>query len=262
MTITVRAKSNGQRITESENGSAELAYIITGTTDAIEAKIGLISWAPTIYDGKVVQSYAIEEFVDGGFEGIVQYGTVAPREPGTQKISFDTGGGTAHITQSLGTRSYAPEGQTAPDFKGAIGVTLNGVEGVDVEVPTFNFQITHTHDIGILTQGYILTLYLLTGTVNDRQFRGFAPGELKFLGASVTSQDEETCDITYSFAASPNATNLSIGDITGIEKKGWEYLWVRYEDAVDEEVSVLIKRPLAVYVEKVNRDGNFALLGI
>jgi hypothetical protein len=44
-------------------------------------------------------------------------------------------GGTQHITQSLATiQKYAAAG-TAPDFGGAIGVTHDSVEGVDITVP-------------------------------------------------------------------------------------------------------------------------------
>jgi hypothetical protein len=51
-----------------------------------------------------------------------------------------------------------------------------------------------------------------------------------------------------------------MGDITGIDKKGWEYLWVRYQDA--EDADVLVKQPAAVYVEQVYPYGDFSLLGI
>ena len=51
-----------------------------------------------------------------------------------------------------------------------------------------------------------------------------------------------------------------MGDITGINKRGWEYLWVRYADAEDQHV--LVKQPISAYVEQVYPEGNFALLGI
>ena len=35
-------------------------------------------------------------------------------------------------------------------------------------------------------------------------------------------------DYVYSFSASPNKTNFTVGDITVASKKGWEYLWVEY----------------------------------
>ena len=85
-------------------------------------------------------------------------------------------------------------------------------------------------------------------------------GEVLFMGASGSKRGDDEWEITFRFAASPNVTNLTIGDITGVDKKGWEYLWVRYADAEDEKV--LVKQPTAVYVEKVYESGNFAGLGI
>ena len=50
----------------------------------------------------------------------------------TNVLGLQAGGGTQHITQSIATiQKYAPPGKTAPDFKGAIGVTHDSVEGVD-----------------------------------------------------------------------------------------------------------------------------------
>jgi hypothetical protein len=83
-----------------------------------------------------------------------------------------------------------------------------------------------------------------------------------FLGASGAKRGEEDWEITFRFAASPNMTGLQIGDITGINKKGWEYLWVRYADDEDANAKVLIKKPIAAYVEKVYEDGDFSGLGI
>ncbi len=81
-----------------------------------------------------------------------------------------------------------------------------------------------------------------------------------FLGASGSLRSQEDWEITFRFAASPNVTGLVIGDIAGIDKKGWEYLWVRYADAEDQ--NVLVKKPIAVYVERVYEEGDFSLLGI
>lgn len=260
--VAVAQKAIGSRLTESDSGTAELEYIISGATDPVEAKLALMAWADAIYDGKIARRYEVEEFAPGVFDGRVQYGLVTPREPGTRKFSFDTGGGTQNVTQSQQTTRYAPEGGTAPDFHGAIGVTKTAVEGVEIPVPSFEFQITETFEIGVLTPGYIYTLFTLTGTTNDRQFNGFAPGELLFLGASANSQDAETVEITFKFSASPNVEGLTIGDITGINKRGWDYLWVLYEDEEDEDASALVKRPVAVYVERVHREGNYGLLGL
>jgi hypothetical protein len=41
---------------------------------------------------------------------------------------------------------------------------------------------------------------------------------------------------------------------------GHEYMWVRYENSVDS--SAVVKKPKAVYVNRVYPEGNFAGLGI
>jgi hypothetical protein len=96
------------------------------------------------------------------WEGIVRYGTI----PATNEsvFAFDTGGGTQHITHSRQTvASYAPPSQTAPDFKGAIGVTADSVEGVDITVPVYHFSETHYLDATLVTEPYKATLFALTG---------------------------------------------------------------------------------------------------
>jgi hypothetical protein len=72
--------------------------------------------------------------------------------------------------------------------------------------------------------------------------------------------------LSYKFIASANAgatstsPALKVGDITGIEKRGHDYMWVRYESAVDS--STVIKKPKAVYVDRVYRESDFSGLGI
>ena len=72
----------------------------------------------------------------------------------------------------------------------------------------------------------------------------------------------EDWEITFRFAASPNRTGLTIGDIKGIDKKGWEYMWVRYADSEDAAARAIVKTPVGVYVEQVYEDGDFMGLEI
>jgi len=51
-------------------------------------------------------------------------------------------------------------------------------------------------------------------------------------------------------------------EIVGIAKGGWQYLWVLYEDEEDADAKRMVKRPAAVYVEQVYREGDFGELGI
>ena len=133
---------------------------------------------------------------------------------------------------------------------------------MDVTVPVYNFSETHYIAVAAVSGAYKAALFYLTGSVNNGGFKGFAAGEVLFLGASGSQRGEDDWEIKFKFAASPNATGLVVGDITGINKKGWEYLWVRYADAEDTSAKVLVKKPIAAYVEQVYPYGNFAGLGI
>ena len=159
-------------------------------------------------------------------------------------------------------------GQTAPDFSGAIGVTHDNVEGVDINIPVFSFNVNRIIAKAAMTATYIANLYVLTGKVNNDTFTvnvdgvdlTFAAGECLFLGASGGQRGSDDWEIGFRFAGSPNAANLTVGLITGIAKKGWEYMWVRYADAEDADAKAIVKKPIAVYIEKVYDDGNFNLL--
>jgi hypothetical protein len=244
-----------------ENPSVDLLYVVDGTEDDAIVRATVEATIPAIYAGLVFQNYRIAHQGSGLWDVSVRYGKKEPKEPGESSFSFDTGGGTTHITQSLETvASYAPPDKDPPDFKGAIGVNNDSVEGTDITIPVYNFKETHYIPIALVTPAYKAILFYLTGKVNAFPFKGFAPGEVLFLGASGSQRGQEDWEITFSFAASPNATGLTVGDITGIDKKGWEYLWVRYQDA--EDADVLVKQPAAVYVEQVYPYGDFSLLGI
>ena len=265
MPVTVEEKFESRTSTTGPNASVELVYTARGSNDDLEVKTEIESVSPTTYDGLPRQSVSIEPVGELHWEATVRYSlsSSSPPPTGGSTFSFDTGGGTRHITQSLATvGSYAPAGQTPPDFKGAIGVTNDSVEGVDVAVPVYNFAETHYLPDSQVTDQYKGVLFSLTGKVNDGVFRGFAAGECLFLGASGSKRSDSDWEISFRFAASPNAMNLTVGDITGIAKKGWEYLWVRYADAVDDTAKALVKKPVAAYVEQVYDSGNFAALGI
>jgi len=270
MPIEVREKFDSRRLTKGQNPSAELAYIVLGTDDDIAARDALEDGAPDTYDALPRQSVQVEPLGPEMWDGLVRYGRESAGTPpatGESSYQFDTGGGTQHITQSLDTVSrYPASGMTAPDFKGAIGVSADGVEGVDITVPVFHFSETHYKPDNEITPAYKGVLFNLTGKVNGDTFRGFEPGEVIFLGASGSKRaqvgEEEDWEISFRFAGSPNVTGLAIGPITGISKKGWEYLWVRYADQEDAAAKAIVKRPIAAYIERVYESGSFAALGL
>ena len=285
MPITVEEKYDSRQSTTGSNAQVTLTYIASGSDDDLAIKSAVESFAPETYDGLPRQSVQIEPISEEYWDASVRYaeattsssGTSGGPEPGSGEYtySFDTMGGTQHITQSLDTvGSYADSSiPSAPNFNGAIGVSnTNGnaeVQGVDITVPIYNFSETHYLTVEQVTPEYKGTLFQLTGKVNNATFRGLAAGECLFLGASGTLHGTETdtettgdWEITYRFAASPNKTGITIGNISGIAKKGWEYLWVRYADVEDMDAMAMVKRPIAAYVEQVYEDADFSLLDI
>ena len=185
-------------------------------------------------------------------------------EEESSSFAFDTGGGTMHRNQSLKTVSKVPN--DAPDFNGAIEVDNEGnVNGVDVTMPVLNFTETHTMNGSRVTTSYKKNIAALTGSVNSSGFRGFSAGEVLFLGASGTKRSKKAnapWEITFRFAVSPNQSGLSVGKLKVSQKKGWDYLWVRYADKVSQNKKNLIKEPVAAYVEQVYPYGNFGNLGL
>jgi hypothetical protein len=271
--------------------SYQKSYKIFGTADDVELHAAINSeitangayWQYPGVSGMqlMAESYSVSFLGDNAWQLTITYskdGAEDGTEPLKRARSFDTTGGTQHITQAAqgdivgvsgnAVTTASPERRfppSAPMMNGAIGVDSNGVNGVDIVSPQLQWQESYDVPNKYVTSAYIRGLAGMTGTVNNASFRGFSAGEVLFLGCSGNQEWDDQkgrgpWSLTYRFAASQNVTNKTIGDISGIDKKGHEYLWVRYEDAVSS--SSLIKKPKAVYVDKVYMDGDFSGLGI
>lgn len=263
MAVTVIEKWDSREQAAGDQPSVDLRYLILGTSDDIEAHDELIAQTPAVYAGLVRQSTHLERLAEEAWEGSIRYGRTEPPQAGASSFNFDTGGGTQHITQSLETvGAWAAPGLVPPNFHGAIGVGKDTIDGVDVTVPVYHFGETHYLPAELVTPAYKAELFRLTGTVNAFPFRGFDTGEVLFLGASGSKRGQDDWEIAYKFAASPNAFGLSVGSITGINKRGWDYLWVRYADVEDGNAKMLVQRPIAAYVEQVYPYRDFSGLGI
>ena len=173
--------------------------------------------------------------------------------------SFNTTGGTVHLSQSLRTMGrYPAPGQTAPNYEGAIGVTQSSVDGVDVPAPALNW--TKRKKFKFLSNSYIFQMVALTGSINASSWRGFSPGEALFLGAEGGEDDQNFVELVYHFAIKPTQYNFSIGSITIPKKRGWDYIWVRHKEKIVGDRVLTV--PAAAYVEQVHPEGNFSVLAL
>ncbi len=267
--VTVEELFEGRTELVSSKSTAEVPYLVRGAADEAEVKVAITAETPMFYAGLLRKAVEISEHITADTWKVnVRYERPEPGEEGTPEpdptFSFDTGGGSQHITQSLETKNkYGPSASEL--LGGAIGFDGENVVGVDITVPVYNFAETHYLLPEVVTESFRQLLFRATGSVNNDAFRGFQPGEVLFLGASGSRQGddpEDLWEVTYKFAAAVNRTDIQVGDIGPIEKKGWEYMWVQYAPEVDEDVKVLIKKPVAVYVERVYPETTFALFGI
>ena len=270
-TIVRRGKKAASTMTKS--------YKLFGTANDVEVhaavnqQISTIGYGwqyPGVSDAQLwAESYSISFLGDNAWQVTINYEKTGaePSTPDPMKRarSFDTTGGTQHITQAESETGYPSGFAGAPHQFKAIGVDANGVNGVDIVVPQLQWQESYDVPNAYVNATYVRGLAGLTGTTNSAAFRGFEAGEVLFVGCSGSQEwDNEKgsgpWSLSYRFVASKNLTNETVGDITGIAKKGHEYLWVKYEDS-QNDVS-LLKKPRSVYVNQVYKSADFSQLGI
>ena len=262
MAITVEERW-GRRLSDD---SGELVYLVRGTFDAASARSALISQASSSFDGMSRDDAEVEEIKgvpNGAFIGRVTYSQSATQQQTNQsQFAFETRGQKEKITNSIATvSSHSADVSTPPDFQNAIGVTPDGeVKGTEITVPVYSFS--ETHHFSSISDAYKGTLFSLTGKTNDAAFKGLAAGEGLFLGAVGSKRGNDPWSIKFAFAGSPNMGNLSVGQITGIAKAGWEYLWTYYKTVEQSNPKMIVKRPFYAFVEQVYRAGDFSQLGI
>jgi hypothetical protein len=269
-TIVRRGKKAASTMTKS--------YKLFGTANDVEVhaavnqQISTVGYGwqyPGVADAQLwAESYSIAFLGDNAWQVTINYekSGAEPTTPDPMKRarSFDTTGGTQHVTQAADERAYGILGQTPPSQFNAIGVDDNGVNGVDIVTPQLQWQESYDVPNAYINATYVRGLAGMTGTTNNAAFRGFEAGEVLFVGCSGSQEwDDEKgsgpWSLSYRFVASKNVTGERIGGIF-VDKKGHEYLWVRYEN--DVSGYSLLKKPIAVYVNRVYRESNFALLGI
>ncbi len=177
-------------------------------------------------------------------------------------VRIGTAGGTRHITQAYAhIEDYLDPSWPGdpPNSGGVLNATNDGPEGTDVVDPPVLMMITRRYKPENLPA--TATLTALRGMVNSdevtikdtRKDRTWiaAAGELLCEGFEEgTLDDDGLVTVTFQMAASPNQTDLTVGNITGIDKLGWEYLWVRYIDIPDED-GYLVAEAFSVHIEQI-----------
>ncbi len=175
------------------------------------------------------------------------------------EYSFDTHGGTTHIT-SLSSKMFRKSrvavglgANTAPDFGGAIGVSHDKVEGVDMLTGAMKWTLTIK---GVpVTHEYRRLLASMSNppSTNDETLFGNDPGELLFLGASGNFRAGDGWVVGFDYLEKPNLGQITVGGITFPDVGGHDYVWFVYkktEISVDGK-NVVFEKPVYGYVDRL-----------
>lgn len=189
-----------------------------------------------------------------------------------REVSFSLGGATKRVFLSKETiDSFAPGGGVAPNKRGLIGVSKQGIEGS--EIPATGGKFTMSLKLANLSKGYFARVASMVGeAVNSAPFQGLDAGEVLLLQVDGSYTDADGWGVSYSFDYKPNNTNknpirLRLGDDaedTVIEKAGHDLLDIVYGEYPDTvaTIPVTILRPEAAYVERVYTWTDFSILGL
>jgi hypothetical protein len=274
------AKS-GKGTEEFWNANAEGIYMVTGISDPLELRLYVEEQLSGTYLHMAARKYSVEPVSPDIWQVTVPYEQRLPekkdkdRPTGSKKLSFEIGGGTQTVKYSLQTMAnYARDGApgSAPDYEKAINVSQQGEpDGTDIYVPSFTFSIKKYLPKAAMTSAYIKKLFQMCATTNngdwvatdDQISIDFVDQEVLFLGVSGSERNDDDYDLDFKFAASPGLEDGTAGSITGINKKGWEYLWAQFkpvEHPTDLDKTIWV--PYYVYVERMYKPTNFADLGL
>lgn len=250
---------------EQNSGQIEL-LIHDGNDSGLEAIVETAkAFAPDTLLGCTNKRVRCTPLSDTLWKATVSYSPKQKKEPGSSTYQFEIGGQTGKIFQALEHLRKYPDSNVVPDFDGAINVTKDSVDGVDVYLPTYAFSETHQVAANLVTGAYKSKLFHACATTNNAAWKGWEEGEALFIGASGSLRTAECWEITFRFLASPNVDDIEVSFLSGDEtivKGGWEYLWFRYQEVDDDTTKWTVRKPLSAYVERVYRKSNFAELGL
>lgn len=226
---------------------------------AINLPTSIVSFTDTLYITNLEMTP--DDRDNRVFTVAADYSTDPPAdrsEVGTETVSFDLASQTVKTKVSpLTVSNYTTPGEPALNFKGGIGWNGENFEGADRFVEAFSFSVTKILANAAITNSYIKAIRDTAFRWNSTVFRGHAPGECLFVGAGGAPRDSKTYSVTFKFLGSSNASGLSFGDISGVSKQGWDYLWTFFDSYEDTTAHYITSRPRSVHIERLYTSANF-----
>lgn len=264
---------DGNEWTTGRDGSAVMTLHLLSDDPAndTEADFEAAAYAgsPASYRNFLRKSVVLRQIGVNAFLARVNYGlfsqpdTSITPSASSAEFSFDITSQNTKVTSSLAVQGdFVASGKTIPDNGTLIGVQPDGtLEGAEIPQMAYSFSETHYFAPAAITTAYKVALAGLVGTVNyGAPFRGFAAGEVLSTGVSGSRRGAELWQLRFAWAVLPNVNGLNVGDVTGIAKKGWDFIeWFTEESVTATHVE---RKAIGARVHRVLREGVYANFGI
>lgn len=261
-----------------DQDSIDLTYTVSGTDVRADAAAAVLDESPTEFDGLRRDPAApyLDQVAQDAWHARVTYTNrpaTIPPEPATgdSTLRIVYGQGSAHITEAL---SQTFIGEPTEGIGNSIGVTDDGVEGVDVVAPGMQIALTKYFSKSSITQEFLRNLYLLSPSMNANSMTvsgsgitvPFGAGECLYVGAELSARySQDDIEVTYILMGSPNKTITVPSIQTGpkdIDKRGWDYIWFRYVTGLTDGEKLVVKRPVSAYVSQTYELSDFSALNL
>lgn len=267
--ISIREIAGREGTDTVNGGTASRAWLVKGNKDPLTCRTALVgNVSIDTYDGLFISSLSRERVGPEEWIFTANYDMLTP-QVGGYSVSIDTTGASILQLRSYSQTRFAAAGKTAPDMLKAIDVQDGVPQGVERIIPALKISIRAKIATEYVESPlrYSKLIAQLTGTTNnaaiydDGEGNVFEAGELLFAGATGEVIAENPM-LTFIFLASKNLTSVTLQGITGINKKGHEYLWYLPDYEKDSTTGLLVSRPRAAYVDQVYEPADHSLLKI
>ena len=243
MSMTVLRQNDGAETWKVGSGgvltgasTAEIDYLVIEPTTKKAALEAVASAAPSSCGGLPLAEIRFGGYVgDGNISATAMYASSSSDgdsdyDEEMPTMSFDCGGGTKHLTYCGGSQSRRYGTLDAGNAIGWNGKSGDACEIAGVDVPTAQFRLTYTR---VMTRAaaqdvnFMRACGSFVGKVNDAAFKGWAAGEVMFLGASFSAplKGRQKVVVTYNFSVQPNETNVTIAGHSVGDVDGYDYVW-------------------------------------
>lgn len=258
-------------------GSMEFRYGVWDDAGAYVARdtafntISAVAYT-SVYQGLhilVLKGLALEQMGRSAWHVAAQYKSAEtqPMEADETELDFDFQGTQQHIEKSLSTVDrFVPSGQTPINTHNLIGDDGRAVQGTDIYVPGGSFRIRRGFSAVVSSQlkkqiawaGSVNNVSLTVTDSENRFSLSFDVGEVLYMGMSGGVRSGKI-ELIAHFLVSLNVSAETVGEITGISKAGWDYLWMKYVE--ETGVELLTLTPRQVTVERVYRYRDLSEIG-